>query len=55
MTELEKTLKELENTWDYTQEELNDISEKMRGFAWACLMDSEVREELEKLEEEQFN
>lgn len=55
MTELETTLKELKNTWDYTQEELDDISEKMQGFAWACLMDSEVRAELEKEQEDKFN
>lgn len=54
MTELETTLKELKDTWDFTQEELNDISEKMRGFAWACLMDSQVREELEKYEAQLF-
>jgi len=55
MTELDNILKELKDTWDYTQEELDDISEKMQGFAWACLMDSHIRKELEDEQEKKFN
>ena len=38
-------LDELKATWDFTQEELNDIRGKMASYALAALMDSEVREE----------
>ena len=48
MTELERILYELEETWGYTSEELTDISEKIRWFANACLMDSHIRKELEE-------
>jgi len=39
-------LDELKATWDFTQEELNDIRYKMAFYAVAALLDSEVREEV---------
>jgi len=38
-------LEDLKSTWDFTQEELNDIRDKMANYALAALMDSKVREE----------
>lgn len=45
---VDKYLNSLEKTWDYTQEELNDIKEKMISYASDATMDSEVRREIEE-------
>jgi hypothetical protein len=44
--ELNALIKELEETWGYSQEELLDIREKIKDFTFACLMDSDVRKDL---------
>jgi len=44
--ELNALIRELKETWGYTQEELADIREKIKDFAFACLMDSDVRKDL---------
>jgi hypothetical protein len=44
MDEFQTILDELQETWDYTSEEMNDISEKMKTFVISCLCDSVVRE-----------
>lgn len=42
-------LLELQQTWGYTIEELNDIKIHMANYALAALMDSEVRKEAEEI------
>jgi len=42
---LQQLLLDLKHTWDYIPEELDDIEEKMKVFACAACIDSEVRKE----------
>ena len=44
-------LKELEDTWSYTQEELNHIKVLMANYAFCACIDSDVRKEAEKIVE----
>ena len=44
-TYIQTHLDELEKTWDFTQEELNDIKERMAGYAVDALVDSQVADE----------
>ena len=43
-------LKELQDTWGYTTEELNDIEEKMKEFGNSCFWEgyAEKNDELDK-------
>lgn len=48
---LESLLKELEETWGYTTEELSDIRMKMKLFATSALLDPKVAAEAARVEE----
>jgi hypothetical protein len=48
---LEQLLKELEETWGYTTEELSDIRTMMKLFATTALLDKNVAAEAAKVEE----
>jgi hypothetical protein len=43
---LEEILNELQKSWDYTTEEINDIREKMAVFAFHAISDIDVRREV---------
>lgn len=47
---LEEILQELKDTWDFDDDQLNHIREKMKDFAVACATDKKVAEELFKTE-----
>ena len=49
---LEKILQELQDTWGYSSEELQDIKDKIVAFSYCCLVDSAVRNELHALDHE---
>ncbi len=44
-------LKELEDTWGYTPEELTHIKSQMAAYAMDAIMDSAVRREAEKIDQ----
>jgi hypothetical protein len=46
---IDEILKNLEETWGYTSEELIDIRMQLIKYACAVLMDSEVRKELDDI------
>ena len=48
---IQKLLDELQETWDYTTEELNDIRDKMVEYAFYATIDSSVSEEVMYLTE----
>lgn len=48
-TLIRKNISELQETWDYTTEEMNDIRERILEIAFAATIDSAVREELKML------
>lgn len=47
---LDQHIQDLEDTWDYTREELNDIRDRMIDFANAVASDEKMREEVAKIE-----
>lgn len=47
---LQQLLRELKDTWGYTSEEIYDIRDKMKAYATAACIDSEVREEAFQLD-----
>ena len=47
---LDQHIQDLEDTWDYTTEELNDIRDRMIEFANAIASDEKMREEVAKIE-----
>ena len=47
---LDQHIQDLEDTWDYTTEELNDIRDRMIDFANAVASDEKMREEVAKIE-----
>lgn len=49
---IDSYLNELQETWGYTIEELNDIKAKMAYYASDATMDSDVRKEAWKIAEE---
>lgn len=44
---LSSILKRLKETWDYTEEELQDIKDAILEFATCVILDSDVRKELD--------
>jgi hypothetical protein len=46
---IEHYLKQLQDTWGYTTEELFDIQSKMAEYALCCCVDSAVMQEAFKL------
>ncbi len=46
---IDTQLKELEDTWGYTIEELNHIKIVMASYAMDAMMDSDVRKETEQI------
>lgn len=46
---IDSYLNELQKTWRYTIEELNDIKVKMAYYASDATMDSDVRKEAERI------
>jgi hypothetical protein len=48
--ELDRHIQDLEDTWDYTREELNDIRDKMIDFANTVSSNEKMREEVAKIE-----
>lgn len=47
---LDQHIQYLENTWDYTSEELSDIRDIMIDFANTVASDEKMREEVAKIE-----
>lgn len=47
---LEQHIQDLEDTWGYTREELNDIKDKMIDFASVVSSDENMRGEIAKIE-----
>lgn len=48
--ELDRHIQDLEDTWDYTREELNDIRDKMIDFANTVSCNENMRKEIAKIE-----
>lgn len=48
--ELDRHIQDLEDTWDYTREELNDIRDKMIDFANTVSYNENMRKEIAKIE-----
>lgn len=46
---LNELTEELESTWDYSSEEINDIREKLLLFAKAVSEDAEMAQEVKEL------
>lgn len=51
---IDSLLKDLQESWDYTTEELTDIKSKMLEYAGAAVMDSSVRKEVLSESEKSF-
>ena len=49
---LNSALQDLEDTWGYTREELNDIQDKLLVFASAVAADAVLTQEVHKLAED---
>lgn len=49
---LNSALQDLEDTWGYTREELNDIQDKLLVFASAIAADATLTQEVHKLAED---
>ena len=46
---LNELIEELESTWDYTSEEVNDIREKLLVFAKAVSESPDMSEEIQRI------